>query len=407
MVQENNMIVGLDIGTSKIACIVAEHNTDGELAIIGLGTHPSIGLKKGVVIDVHHTIDAIRMAVEEAELMTGVAIKCVNVGISGSHIWSSNNQGVVAIEGEQVTDDDVSRVINAARAWLMPENKKILHVIPQQYTLDALTGVRNPLGMCGARLEAQVHMVTGDAFAIQNIMNCCERCNLDVSHLVLEQIASGEGVLASDEKEIGVLMVDIGGGTTDLAIFKHGYICHTTVIPIGGDHMTNDLAMGLRISTKEATHLKIKYGNCMMSLVSREETVQVNYVGDREPEMIPRQRLVQFLEPRLQELFQLIREDLMSTRYTESLAAGIVLTGGSSLLNGIQTLAEEVFEMPVRIGRPQDMAGLLDVVSSPIYATGVGLVKYAHSYREPTPQHQNEKQKWYEIGSRFMRWIGR
>ena len=347
---------------------------DGNLAVIGLGTHPSYGLKKGVVVDIQSTIQAIRLAVEEAELMADVHINQVCVGVAGSHIWSCNSQGVVAIENSQVSDDDVKRVIDAAHAWQMPDNKKIIHVIPQHYKLDSLEGVRNPVGMHGTRLEAQVHMITGDNFAIQNIVSCCHKCDLDVSHLVLEQIASSESVLSEDEKDIGVLMVDIGGGTTDLAVYKKGYLCHTSVIPIGGDHLTNDLAAGLKISTKEADRLKVKYGCCVTAMISNDDVVEVRHVGDREPSKVSQQVLAQCLEPRMIELFNLIREELMNSRLMEHLSAGVVLTGGSSLLEGSQQLAEEAFEFPVRIGRPKGLGGLLDVVNSPIYATGVGLV---------------------------------
>lgn len=403
--QESNIVVGLDIGTSKVACIVAERGGDGNLAVIGLGTHPSYGLKKGVVVDIQSTIQAIRLAVEEAELMADVHINQVCVGVAGSHIWSCNSQGVVAIENSQVSDDDVKRVIDAAHAWQMPDNKKIIHVIPQHYKLDSLEGVRNPVGMHGTRLEAQVHMITGDNFAIQNIVSCCHKCDLDVSHLVLEQIASSESVLSEDEKDIGVLMVDIGGGTTDLAVYKQGYLCHTSVIPIGGDHLTNDLAAGLKISTKEADRLKVKYGCCVTAMISNDDVVEVRYVGDREPSKVPRQVLAQFLEPRMIELFNLIREELMNFRFMEHLSAGVVLTGGSSLLEGSQQLAEEAFEFPVRIGRPKGLGGLLDVVNSPIYATGVGLVKYSRKFNKD----DNIKSKRVGMKSLFQKvltWFG-
>lgn len=403
--QDDQIVVGLDIGTSKVACIVAERGGDGTLAVIGLGTHPSYGLKKGVVVDIQSTIQAIRLAVEEAELMADVDIKQVCVGVAGSHIWSCNYPGVVALESTQVSDNDVKRVIAAAHAWLIPGDKKILHVIPQYYKLDALEGVKNPVGMHGTRLEAQVHMITGDNYAIQNIVSCCHNCDLDVSHLVLEQIASSESVLGEDEKEIGVLMVDIGGGTTDLAIYKHGYLCHTSVIPIGGDHLTNDLAAGLKISTKEAERLKVQYGCCLTSMISNDDVVEVRYVGGREAGKVSRQILAQFLEPRMVELFGFIREELMSSRFIEHLSAGVVLTGGSSLLEGSQQLAEETLELSIRIGRPKGLEGLLDVVSSPIYATGVGLVKYGRNFSQD-PQLKNKSSTMSAFAQKIIGWFG-
>ncbi|MDX8397159.1 MAG: cell division protein FtsA [Mariprofundaceae bacterium] len=381
-----NIIVGLDIGTSKIACVVAETSPDGSMDVIGIGKHPSRGLRKGVVVNIESTVESIRLAVEEAELMAGTEINSVFVGIAGSHIQGRNSHGVVATKNGEVSSEDVTRAVDAASAMAIPADQKILHILPQEYIIDQQDGSREPIGMSGVRLEARVHMITGAVSSAQNIIKCCNRCDLDVADMVLEQVASSESVLSQDEKDIGVVLVDIGGGTTDIAIFINGAIFHTAVIPIGGDHLTNDLVIGLRTSAHEADLLKIKYGSCMQEMITADEQVEVPSVGGRPPRPMQRQIMAQILEPRVHELFELIKAELQRSGYQELIAAGLVLTGGSSLLEGMIELAEETFDgLPVRLGRPQSVGGLVDVVSSPIYATGVGLLLYGQRYRHQSP----------------------
>jgi cell division protein FtsA len=407
MPKNDQVLVGLDIGTSKIACVVAESSPDGRVDVIGIGTHPSRGLRKGVVVNIESTVESIRLAVEEAELMSGVDIQSVFVGIAGSHIRGYNSHGVVASKGSEVMREDVERVIDAAKAMNIPADQKILHILPQEYIIDNQDGIREPIGMSGVRLEAKVHIVTGAVSSAQNIVKCCNRCDLDVSDMVLEQIASSEAVLMQDEKDIGVVLVDMGGGTTDIAVFLNGAIRHTAVIPIGGDHLTNDLVIGLRTSAREADQLKRKYGACLTSLVSPEDQIEIPSVGGRAPRPMPRQVMAQILEPRVEEIFEMIKNELQRSGYQELVAAGIVLTGGSSLLDGMIELAEDIFDMPVRLGRPQGIGGLADVVSSPIYATGVGLILYGQRYRQSL-QHTkpSEPNMFARAWKRMRSWFG-
>lgn len=407
MARHEQILVGLDIGTSKIACVVAEAGPDGKLDVVGIGTHPSRGLRKGVVVNIESTVESIRLAVEEAELMAGVEIKSVFTGIAGSHIRGYNSHGVVAIKGGEVTPEDVDRVIDAASAMNIPADQKILHILPQEFIIDGQDGIREPVGMSGVRLEAKVHIVTGAVSSAQNIIKCCNRCGLDVADMVLEQVASSEAVLAADEKDIGVALVDIGGGTTDIAVFLDGAIRHTAVIPIGGDHLTNDLVVGLRTSAREADQLKKKYGACMVSLVPPDDQVEVPSVGGRPPRPMPRQVMAQILEPRVEELFELVKGELERSGFQELMAAGLVLTGGSSLLEGMTELAEEVFEVPIRLGRPTGVGGLVDVVSSPIYATGVGLIRYGWQYRQSAPlAGKSGRSLFGRVWARMRQWFG-
>ncbi len=407
MAKDDQILVGLDIGTSKIACVVAEAGPDGRLDVVGVGTHPSRGLRKGVVVNIESTVESIRLAVEEAELMAGIEIKSVFTGIAGSHIRGYNSHGVVASKGGEVTSEDVERVIDAARAMNIPADQKILHILPQEYIIDNQDGIREPVGMSGVRLEAKVHIVTGAVSSAQNIIKCCNRCGLDVADMVLEQVASSEAVLAQDEKDIGVALVDIGGGTTDIAVFLDGAIRHTAVIPIGGDHLTNDLVVGLRTSAREADQLKKKYGACMVSLVSPEDQVEVPSVGGRPPRPMPRQVMAQILEPRVEELFELVKAEMHRSGFQELMAAGLVVTGGCSLLDGMVELAEDIFDMPVRLGRPSGVGGLADVVSSPIYATGVGLIQYGQHYRQTPPvRGESGKPVFARVWARMRRWFG-
>ena len=373
---EKNLIVGLDIGTSKVVAIVGEINNSDEIEVVGIGSHPSKGLKRGVVVNIESTVHSIQKAVEEAELMAGCDIHSVYTGIAGSHVRSLNSHGIVAIRDNEVSESDVERVIDAARAVAIPADQKILHILPQEFLIDNQDGIREPVGMSGVRLEAKVHIVTGAESAAQNIVKCVKRCGLDVDDIVLEQLASSYSVLTEDEKELGSCLVDIGGGTTDIAVFIGGAIQHTAVIPIAGDQVTNDIAVSMRTPTPYAEEIKIKYACALSQLANPDETIEVPSVGDRPPRRLARQTLAEIVEPRFEELFKLIRNELKRSGYEELIAAGIVITGGSSKMEGAVELAEEIFHMPVRLGVPQYVEGLLDVVRNPIHATGVGLLLY-------------------------------
>jgi cell division protein FtsA len=378
---EKNMIVGLDIGTSKVVAIVGEISPEGDIEIIGIGSHPSKGLKKGVVVNIESTVHSIQRAVEEAELMAGCQIHSVYAGIAGSHIRSLNSHGIVAIRDREVMPGDVERVIDAARAVAIPADQKILHILPQEFVIDEQDGIREPVGMCGVRLEAKVHMVTGAVSAAQNIIKCVRRCGLEVDDIILEQLASSYSALTEDEKDLGVCLVDIGGGTTDIAVFTEGSIRHTAVIPIAGDQVTNDIAVALRTPTQYAEEIKIKYACALTQLAASDENIEVPSVGDRPPRRLARQTLAEVVEPRYEELLTLVQAELRRSGFEELIAAGVVLTGGSSKIEGLVDLAEEVFHMPVRLGVPQSVLGLVDVVRNPIYATGVGLLLFGHQNR--------------------------
>jgi cell division protein FtsA len=378
---EKNLIVGLDIGTSKVVAIVGEVTPDNEIEIIGIGSHPSRGLKKGVVVNIESTVQSIQRAVEEAELMAGCQIHSVFAGIAGSHIRSLNSHGIVAIRDKEVTPADVDRVIDAARAVAIPADQRILHILPQEFIIDTQEGIREPIGMSGVRLEAKVHMVTGAVSAAQNIIKCVRRCGLEVDDIILEQLASSYAVLTDDEKELGVCLVDIGGGTTDIAVFTEGAIRHTAVIPIAGDQITNDIAVALRTPTQHAEEIKIKYACALTQLASADETIEVPSVGDRPARRLARQTLAEVIEPRYEELFTLVQAELRRSGFEDLCAAGVVITGGSSKMEGVVELAEEIFHMPVRQGLPQYVSGLVDVVRNPIYATGVGLLLFGYHNR--------------------------
>lgn len=370
------MIVGLDIGTSKVVAIVGEISAEGELSVVGLGSHKSNGLKKGVVVNIDSTVQSIQRAVEEAELMAGCQIHSVYAGIAGSHIRSLNSHGIVAIKDREVYPQDIERVIDAAQAVAIPADQKILHILPQEYVIDEQEGVKEPLGMSGVRLEAKVHLVTCALNAAHNVEKCIKRCGLEVEDIILEQLASSYAVLTEDEKELGVCMVDVGGGTTDIAVFYDGAIRHTAVIPIAGDQVTNDIAMALRTPTQHAEEIKIKYACALAKLTGAEETIKVPSVGDRPPRELSRQALAEVVEPRYEELFTLIQAELRRSGFEDMIPAGIVLTGGTSKMEGVAELAEEIFHMPVRLGSPQSVRGLRDIVNNPIYSTGVGLLIY-------------------------------
>lgn len=402
---EESMVVALDIGTSKIVAIVGAMGPHGDLEIIGTGMHESSGLKKGVVVNIEATVNSIQRAVEEAELMAGCSIHSVYAGIAGSHIRSLNSHGIVAIRDGEVQTADVERVIDAARAVAIPADQEILHVLPQEFIIDDQEGVREPIGMSGVRLEAKVHLVTCAANAAQNIKKCIRRCGLDVDDLALEQLASSHSILTEDEKQLGVALIDIGGGTSDIAIFTEGAIRHTGVIPIAGDQVTNDIAMALRTPTPHAEDLKIKYACALAKLARPEETVKVPSVGDREPRDMSRQLLAEVVEPRYDELFTLVQAELRRSGFEELIAAGIVLTGGTSKMEGVTELAEEIFHMPVRIGAPANVQGLSDIVNNPIYSTGVGLLDFGISQQRKNKGRDNKNTREGGVFEKLKGWF--
>jgi cell division protein FtsA len=402
---EKNLIVGLDIGTSKVVAIVGEITSDNEIEIIGLGSHPSRGLKKGVVVNIESTVQSIQRAIEEAELMSGCQIHSVYAGIAGSHIRSLNSHGIVAIRDKEVTPADVERVIDAARAVAIPADQKILHILPQEFIIDQQESIREPIGMSGVRLEAKVHMVTGAVSAAQNIIKCVRRCGLEVDDIILEQLASSYSVLTEDEKELGVCLVDIGGGTTDIAVFTEGAIRHTAVIPIAGDQVTNDIAVALRTPTQYAEEIKIKYACALTQLANADETIEVPSVGDRPDRRLARQTLAEVVEPRYEELFTLIQAELRRSGFEDLCAAGIVLTGGSSKMEGAVELAEEIFHMPVRLGFPQYVSGLVDVVRNPIHSTGVGLLLFGYKNRSVRESEARMGNGFKSVWSRMKNWF--
>ncbi|HET7402359.1 MAG TPA: cell division protein FtsA [Usitatibacter sp.] len=368
------LLVALDIGTSKIVTLVAEVTPEDTLNLIGMGSHPSRGLKKGVVVNIESTVNAIQRSLEEAELMADAKIKEVITGIAGSHIKSFNSHGMVAIKDKEVSQYDIDRVIETARAVNIPMEQQVLHILEQEFIIDGQGGVRQPLAMSGMRLEVKVHIVTGAVSAAQNIMKCVRRCGLEVKDLMLQPLASADAVLLDDERDLGVCLVDIGGGTTDMAVFTDGAIKHTSVIPIAGDQVTNDIAMALRTPTKDAEELKITHGVALRQLASPNDMIEVPGVGERGPRELSRQTLAEVIEPRVEELYSLIQRELRSSGLEELLSSGIVITGGSALMKGMVELGEEIFHMPVRVGVPHYNGALAEVVRNPRYATGMGLL---------------------------------
>lgn len=403
---DRNLIVGLDIGTSKVACIVGEISEDGEIEVIGIGTHPSRGLKKGVVVNLETTVQSIQRAVEEAELMAGCRIGSVFAGIAGSHISSMNSHGIVAIKDKEVVQSDVDRVIDSARAVAIPADQKILHILPQEFVIDRQEGIKEPIGMSGIRLEARVHIVTGAVSAAQNIVKCIRRCGLEVEDIILEQLASCAAVLTDDEKDLGVCLVDIGGGTTDVAVFTDGAIRHTAVIPIAGDQVTNDIAVALRTPTQFAEEIKLKHGCALTQLAKLEDTIEVPSIGERPVRQISRLNLAEIVEPRYEELLLLVQAELRRSGFEDLIAAGIVLSGGSSKVEGLVELAEEIFHMPVRLGIPQYVTGLNDVVRNPIYATGVGLLLFGkQQYAQGDHRHVDMGSGFKGLWTRMKNWF--
>ncbi len=403
---DKKLIVGLDIGTSKVCAVVGEISEERGIEVIGIGIHPSRGLKKGVVVNIESTVQSIQRAVEEAELMAGCQINSVYAGIAGNHIRSLNSHGIVAIRDKEVTPNDVDRVIDAARAVAIPADQKIIHILPQEFIIDNQEGIKEPVGMSGVRLESKVHMVTGAVSAAQNIIKCVRRCGLEVDDIILQQLASSYSVLLDDEKELGVCLVDIGGGTTDIAVFTEGAIRHTAVIPIAGDQVTNDIAVALRTPTQNAEEIKIKYACALAQLATAEESIEVPSVGERPPRRLARQTLAEVVEPRYEELLTLVQAELRRSGFEDLIAAGVVLTGGSSKMEGLMELAEEILHMPVRIGAPHGVSGLTDVVRNPIYATGVGLLMFGHNNLHErgaqTVSSGNFKSVWDRMKSWFQ-----
>lgn len=378
--QEKHIITGLDIGTSKIIALIGEVTPDGSIEIIGIGRHPSRGLKRGVVVDIEATVNSIQRAVQEAELMAGCEVRTVYAGIAGSHIRSLNSHGIVAIKDQEVTQADVERVIDAAKAVAIPADQKILHILPQEFIIDHQGSIREPVGMAGVRLETRVHIVTGAVSAAQNIVKCVRLCGLEVADIILEQLASSHAVLTDDEKDLGVCLIDIGGGTTDIAIFCEGAIQHTAVIPIAGDQVTNDIAMALRTPTKAAEDIKVSHAWALPEMANANQMIEVDGVNERPGRKISAKALADVVSARYEELFTLVRNELRRSGFEDRIAAGIVVTGGASNVKGIIELAELCFEMPVRKGCPQQVVGLSDAIDNPSVATGVGLL--LHGYQQ-------------------------
>jgi cell division protein FtsA len=403
--KRENLIVGLDIGTTKI-CAIIGNLTDEGLDIVGIGTSPSKGLRKGVVINIESTVSAIRKAIQEAELMAGCEIKSVFAGIAGGHIKGFNSQGVIAIRNREVNNDDIRRVIDAAKALAIPMDREVIHILPQEFIIDDQDGIKEPLGMSGVRLEAKVHIVTGAVASAQNIIKSCNRAGVDVADIVLEQLASSEAVLSADEKELGVAIIDIGGGTTDIAIFVDGAIKHTAVLSLGGNHLTNDIAVGLRTPMAEAEKIKQRFGCCLTSMVGKNETIEVPSVGGREPRILSRQLLAEILEPRVEEIFTLVNREIVKSGFEDMIASGVVITGGTCILPGMPELAEQIFNLPVRRGLPRDIGGLADVVNSPIYATGVGLVKYGSRNMQAKNFSIGQENIFDKVTRRMKEWFG-
>ena len=402
--KNNNMVVGLDIGTTKICVIVGEIKEDS-IDIIGIGTSKSKGLRKGVVINIESTVNSINKAIDEAELMAGCKIQSAYTGIAGGHIKGFNSHGVVVVKEGEVAESDISRVIYAAKSIAIPVDREIIHILPQEYIIDDQDGIKEPLGMSGIRLEAKIHIVTGAVTSAQNIVKCAQRCALNVSDIVLEQLASSYAVLSEDEKELGVAIVDIGGGTTDIAIFCNGSIHHTSVIAIGGQHLSNDIAVGLRTPQESAEDIKKRFGCANSKLIGKDEIIEVPSIGTRPNRILRRKILSDILQPRVEEIFELVAHEIERVKLTDLLASGVVLTGGSTLLPGMVEVAENIIGLPIRRGLPSGTGGLVDVVRSPIYATGVGLVLYGAHHRDQRYFRAKEDNMYTKVKKRMGSWL--
>ncbi len=404
MAKKENIVVGLDIGTTKTCAIVGEITNEG-IDIIGIGTHPSNGIRKGVVVNIDSTVDSIKRAVEEAELMSGCEIRSVFAGIAGSHIRGLNSYGIVAVKGGEVDEYDVTRALEAAKAVAIPLDRRVIHILPQYYIVDDQDGVKEPVGMSGVRLEAKVHVVTGAVTSIQNIIKSINRVGLGVNGIILEPLASSETILSQDEKELGVALIDIGGGTTDIAVFAEGSIKHTAVLALGGDYITGDISVGLRTPVTEAERIKIRYGCTYIPLIPQNEIIEVPSVGGRNPRTVSRQVLGEIIEPRLEEILGLAHREIVKSGYDDMLAAGIVLTGGTAILEGITELAEQIFNMPVRKGCPVGVGGVTDIINSPMYATGVGLVVHGSKNQPDYAVKKGEKNILGGMTKKIKRWF--
>ncbi len=408
LMSKKDFVVGLDIGTTKICCIVGEIVENGPnpiIDIIGIGTSPSNGLRKGVVVNIDSTVENISKAVEEAELMAGVEISTVYAGIAGGHIKSFNSTGVVAIKDKEITQQDVNRVIDAAKAVAIPMDREVIHIIPQEFIIDDQDGIRDPIGMSGVRLEVKVHIVTGAVSSAQNIIKCANKAGLNVAEICLEPIASAEAVLSTDEKELGVVLVDIGGGTSDVAIFREGSVVHTSVLAIGGNHVTNDISVGLRTPQNEAEKIKVRHGNAFASTVKPDETIEVPGVGGRRSRVVSRRLLSEIIEPRMEEIFSLIQRDVMKSGYQDLLSGGVVVTGGATLLEQTPELAEMIFDMPVKRGSPLGVGGLKDVVNSPKFATATGLLRYGAKNSAKARFTIREKNIYEKVRGSMKNWV--
>ncbi|HET8722840.1 MAG TPA: cell division protein FtsA [Anaeromyxobacteraceae bacterium] len=406
MAKSGDILVGLDIGTTKICAIVGEVTDEG-IDIIGIGSHPSKGLRKGVVVNIDATVASIKRAIEEAEHMAGCEITTVYTGIAGGHVKAFPSHGVVAIKEKEVRQTDVDRVIDQAKAVAIPLDREVIHVLPQEFLIDDQDGVKEPVGMCGVRLEAKALIVTGAVSSAQNIVKCAQRTGLNVADIVLQPLASSLATLSEDEKDLGVCLVDIGGGTTDIAIFANGAIRHTAVLALGGNHLTNDVAVGLRTPTHEAERIKKAYGCAMASMVDRSETIEVPSVGGGQPRVLSRQIVAEIVEPRVEEIFMLVQHEIQKAGLEEQIASGVVITGGSTLLSGMSEMAEEVLGVPVRRGLPKGIGGLVDVVKSPQFATAVGLVIYGAQQAAGSPYFKIREENVYrKVKNRMKEWLG-
>ncbi len=400
-----DIIVGLDIGTTKICAVVGEVRPEG-LEIIGMGSHPSEGLRKGVVINIENTVNSIKAAIEEAETMAGCEIGSVYAGIAGGHIEGVNKPGIIALKEKEVTKKDIERVIETASAVAVPMDREVIHTLVQEFIVDDQDGIVDPLGMSGVRLEAKVHIVTGAVTSAQNIIKCANRAGLDVYDIVLESLASSEAVLSKEERNLGVALIDFGGGTTDLALFSKGAIKHTSVLALGGDNLTYDIAVGLRTPKLEAEKIKIKYGSALSSLIGKDETIEVPGVGGRKPRTLSRQILGEILEPRVEEIFTLVYQELVRSGYDELASSGVVVTGGSAELPGVSEMAEQIFSAPARVGYPEEIDGLVDLINKPMYATAVGLVLYgAKTYKQKKKFRIRDSNIFHLVMARMKRWF--
>jgi len=403
--RKDPIVVGLDIGTTKICAVVGEVGEE-QVNVIGLGTFPSKGLRKGVVVNIESTVQSIKKAVEEAELMAGYQINSVYAGIAGGHIKGLNSHGVIAVKNREIGPNEVRRVIDAASAVAIPMDREVIHVIPQEYIVDGQDGIKDPVGMSGVRLEGRVHIVTGAITSAQNIIKCANRAGLDVDDIVLEQLGSSDAVITPEEKDLGVAIIDIGGGTTDLVIFANGSIKHTAVFSVAGSHITNDIAMGLRTPVEEAEKIKLRYGCSLVSMVRKDETIEVPSVGGRKPRILSRQTLAEVIEPRVEEILTFVYDEVVRAGYSKLIASGVVLTGGSAILDGMPELAEQIFNLPVRRGMPMGIGGLVDLVNSPIYATGVGLVLYGSKNKKQSRFPIGKGNVFSKVTDRMKEWIG-